>query len=249
MKEERTPLIIISLFLVCSIKATIVNHHHHSKSSRHARKLEADDYLPNFDQLSSSVDEAVAKTLFGKTTLKHPVVQKPAPKNLNMTPSRLENYMTGPLHNPYLNFGMPMNSWMSPIQPHQPHTPKQKSKLVGGKKIERKTKVDLHCKSVRNDAIKIANQILRRQNRDIYQHIMDYVLKSKYLVGVTEIKLVKTLEKKIKKLMSDFSSFSMSNVSFTDNDFDDIMGDFEGFNDLGPEVDSILEGDIDNELN
>ena len=114
------------------------------------------------------------------------------------------------------------------------------------KKRARKMKTQLDCKNVQAEAINIANQIMKRQNKDIFKNIMDYVLKSKYLVGVTEIKLVKTLEKKIKKLMSEFSDFSSTNVNFTEDDFTDInSSNFDDMlNEMGPDVDEILENKV-----
>ena len=254
MKDNRISLVLCLLLLVLSTTSKVSSHSKNEsirpRNHREARKLEAEDYLPDFDELSPEVDEEVAKTLHDRAIKKKQKKQQKRQKQGKMAnqmppmqPSRLESYMHGPMQNPFLNFGMPFNPLISPIQSAPVVKRKKKQKM---KKKARKMKTQLDCKNVQAEAINIANQIMKRQNKDIFKNIMDYVLKSKYLVGVTEIKLVKTLEKKIKKLMSEFSDFSSTNVNFTEDDFTDINSSNcdDMLNEMGPDVDEILENKV-----
>ena len=64
------------------------------------------------------------------------------------------------------------------------------------------------CKDTQKQAIQISNAIMKKQNRVIYKEVMKYLLKSKYLVAMTEIKLVRVLRKKIYGLMKEYSSIT-----------------------------------------
>lgn len=54
---------------------------------------------------------------------------------------------------------------------------------------------------------------------------MNYLLKAKFLVGMTELKLTKTLRKKIFGLMKGNSSISEDNVQFIDSKYDELVDD------------------------
>lgn len=54
---------------------------------------------------------------------------------------------------------------------------------------------------------------------------MNYLLKAKFLVGMTELKLTKTLRKKIFGLMKGNSSISEDNVQFIDSKYDEFVDD------------------------
>ena len=256
MKDIKISLVLCLLLLVLSATTKVSSRRamnsFGARNHREARKLKAEDYLPDFDELSPEVDAEVAKTLHDraiqkkeKSKLKKKQQSAQGMPNVmpGMQPSRLESYMHGPMQNPFLNFGMPFNPLISPIQQAPAQKPKKKRKM---KKKARKMKTELSCKNVQREAINIANQIMRRQNKDILENVMDYVLKSKYLVGATEIKLVKKLEMKIKHLMSEFSDFHLENVNFTEDDFSDINSSTfdDELHDLGPQVDEILENRV-----
>lgn len=71
----------------------------------------------------------------------------------------------------------------------------------------------------------MANQIIRKQNRVLFKEIMNYLLKAKFLVGMTELKLTKTLKKKIFGLMKGSSQINEDNVQFIDSQFDEFIDD------------------------
>lgn len=54
---------------------------------------------------------------------------------------------------------------------------------------------------------------------------MNYLLKAKFLVGMTEIKLNKTLRKKIFSLMKDHANITEDNISFMNSSFDEMIDD------------------------
>ena len=70
------------------------------------------------------------------------------------------------------------------------------------------------CASVQKQAIEISNAVMRRQNKAIYKTLMNYLLKSKYLLTMTEIKLTRVLRKKIYALMNQYSSITEDNIEF-----------------------------------
>lgn len=75
-------------------------------------------------------------------------------------------------------------------------------------------RVGSYCQNVRKQAVEISNAIMKRQNRIIFKELMNYLLKSKYLIGMTEVKLTRVLRKKIYGLMSEYSNIDESNVQF-----------------------------------
>lgn len=75
-------------------------------------------------------------------------------------------------------------------------------------------RVGSYCSNVRKQAVEVANAIMKSQNRIIFKELMNYLLKSKYLIGMTEVRLTRVLRKKIYGLMSEYSSISQSNVQF-----------------------------------
>ena len=54
---------------------------------------------------------------------------------------------------------------------------------------------------------------------------MNYLLKAKFLIGMTELKLTKTLRKKIFGLMKGQSSINEDNVQFIDSKYDEFLDD------------------------
>ena len=61
-------------------------------------------------------------------------------------------------------------------------------------------------------AVVIANKIVRQQNRKLFKEIMNYLLKAKFLIGMTEIKLTRVLKKKIFGLMKKNAGITEDNV-------------------------------------
>lgn len=81
------------------------------------------------------------------------------------------------------------------------------------------------CKSVQTKAMKIANKLMKDYNRRIFRKIMSYLLKSKFLIGMSEIKLNHIMRKKIYNVMSSFSRVSKSNVEFVASDQEPVLSD------------------------
>ena len=54
---------------------------------------------------------------------------------------------------------------------------------------------------------------------------MNYLLKAKFLIGMTELKLTKTLKKKIFGLMKGNSQINEDNVQFIDSKYDEFVDD------------------------
>lgn len=54
---------------------------------------------------------------------------------------------------------------------------------------------------------------------------MNYLLKAKFLIGMTELKLTKTLKKKIFGLMKGSSQINEDNIQFIDSKYDEFVDD------------------------
>ena len=54
---------------------------------------------------------------------------------------------------------------------------------------------------------------------------MNYLLKAKFLVGMTELKLTSTLRKKIFGLMKEHGEINEDNVEFIDSKYDELIDD------------------------
>ena len=77
--------------------------------------------------------------------------------------------------------------------------------------------VKSHCGNVKRQALEIANTMLKKQNHIVMKRLMNYLLKSKYLIGMTEIKLTRKLRRNIFNIMGSFASVTDDNVHFTNN--------------------------------
>ena len=121
------------------------------------------------------------------------------------------------------------------------------------------------CNDIKQEATDIANIITRRQNKIIYDEIMKYVLKSKYLLGVTEINMTKALREKVLNIMERFSNIEdkhfneisptediigNKNTRESDNDYNSEESNQEvdteeenSMTDAGPEISDVLKND------
>jgi len=115
------------------------------------------------------------------------------------------------------------------------------------------------CRDTQKQAIQISNAIMKKQNKVIYKEIMKYLLKSKYLIAMTEIKLVRVLRKKIYGLMKDYSEITEDKLdvvpipkdeqtedanAFDESQYADVYNEFQVSdpdldNDPMPDIDSI----------
>lgn len=91
-------------------------------------------------------------------------------------------------------------------------------------------KVRSHCTSVKKQALEIANTMMVKQNHVVFKRLMNYLLKSKYLIGMTEIKLTRKLRRNIFSIMKGYSNVTDENVHFTGesggfDDFSEASGD------------------------
>lgn len=93
-----------------------------------------------------------------------------------------------------------------------------------------------HCELVQRQAVQVANNIVKRQNKVIFKELMDYVLKSKFLVGMTEVKLNRVLRRKFVALMKKYSVLSDDNVRLIQSEDEEILDD-----DLEDEDDDLSE--------
>jgi len=88
--------------------------------------------------------------------------------------------------------------------------------------------VKSHCGNVKKQALEIANTMLKKQNHIVMKRLMDYLLKSKYLIGMTEIKLTRKLRRNIFSIMGSFASVTDDNIHFVnrgDSNLDDFSAD------------------------
>jgi hypothetical protein len=88
--------------------------------------------------------------------------------------------------------------------------------------------VKSHCGNVKKQALEIANTMLKKQNHIVMKRLMSYLLKSKYLIGMTEIKLTRKLRRNIFNIMGSFASVTDDNVHFVNggvSNLDDFSSD------------------------
>ena len=110
------------------------------------------------------------------------------------------------------------------------------------------------CNDTQQQAIQISNAIMKKQNKIIYKEIMKYLLKSKYLIATTEIKLVRVLRKKIYGLMNQYSSITEDKLDVVPMDQEgnvDHLDNMDHFDHLETVVEEDMHeryGDHDNEF-
>jgi hypothetical protein len=85
-------------------------------------------------------------------------------------------------------------------------------------------KVKTDCRSVKKQALEIANTLMQKQNHKIFKELLAYLVKNKFLIGMTEIKLTKHLRKRLYGLMEVFSSLKPHQVNFIDPNANDLLG-------------------------
>ena len=91
------------------------------------------------------------------------------------------------------------------------------------------------CRNVQEKALKIANKLMKDYNKRVFRKIMTYLLKSKFLIGMTEIKLNHIMRKKIYNVMNTFSRVSGGNVEFVQSAQEPV------FDDEDPSIDSDVQ--------
>ena len=76
---------------------------------------------------------------------------------------------------------------------------------------------------------------MKDYNKRVFRKIMTYLLKSKFLIGMTEIKLNHIMRKKIYNVMNTFSRVSGGNVEFVQSAQEPV------FDDEDPSIDSDVQ--------
>lgn len=94
------------------------------------------------------------------------------------------------------------------------------------------------CESIQRQAVDVANNLVKRLNKQIFKELMDYILKSKFLMGMTEVRLNQVLKGKFLALMKKYTVLNEDNVKLI-NSPDDEMLDME-IEDEGPFLDDGL---------
>ena len=84
-------------------------------------------------------------------------------------------------------------------------------------------RVRKQCESVQRQAIGVANNLVKRQNKMIFKELMDYILKSKFLMGMTEVKINKVLKEKFTSLMKRYTLLTEDNVKLISSSDDEMM--------------------------
>jgi len=80
--------------------------------------------------------------------------------------------------------------------------------------------VKTDCRSVKKQALEIVNTLMKKQNHKVFKELMSYLIKNKFLIGMTEIKLTKHLRKRLYGLMEAFSSLQHHQINFSDPNSD-----------------------------
>lgn len=123
------------------------------------------------------------------------------------------NPMANPLYNPF-----------SPLNPLNRLMHHQKKKKKPYKITNPITLPELHvpefCDSVKKQAVSIVNEVLAKQHKMLWENVTKYLMKSKYLVGMTEVRMTRHLRKKLFGIMKMFSSLHFGNITFTELGYD-----------------------------
>lgn len=72
--------------------------------------------------------------------------------------------------------------------------------------------IDDVCRQNQRKAISIANRLVKRRNSETLKRIMDFVLRSKFLMGITEVNLSRTLKRKMVDLLKQYTVLNEENV-------------------------------------
>jgi hypothetical protein len=87
------------------------------------------------------------------------------------------------------------------------------------------------CESIQRQALQVANNLIKRQNKVMFKEIMNYLLKSKFLIGLTEIKLTKVLKQKFLGVIKKFTDLTEDNVRLIHSADDELLDDDMGMGD------------------
>jgi hypothetical protein len=121
-----------------------------------------------------------------------------------------------------------------------------------GQKVERsllrlpQITVEEDCKDLKKLSLKIASEILKEEYHEIYKEINNYLLKNKFIIGMTEIKMTRNLRKKIAGIMQMFSNITPENIKFSNDEFETLRDIKQhNYDDLLEQNDFVEEDDMD----
>jgi hypothetical protein len=153
------------------------------------------------------------------------------------------NPMANPLYNPFSPLN-PMN-YLANNQSgpaHSEENKKKKIKIVNPLKLP-ELEVPENCDSVKKQAVLIVNEVLSNQHKMIWENVTKYLLKSKFLVGMTEVKLTRNLRKKLYGIMKLFGDVNYKDITFKSKDHSDEGAESDEIDDFLDHV--VDEQDID----
>lgn len=108
------------------------------------------------------------------------------------------------------------------------------------------------CGNVKQQALEIANRLMKKQNNKIFKELVSYLVKAKFLIGMTEIKLTRALRKRVFGLMTAFSSLQHQNFNFVDPESVDTYvpdEDIQKFKSIYPSTDELDKKDVEEDIN
>lgn len=223
------------------------------------RKLSNSPYLNAFDDFSAKplgIDDNQAQTSLAATSAGESPASINAALPLNGGASTnpylatMPHPMMGAYMNPMMHLGNPMLNPMHPGNPISPLNPINQTLAAsaiihGGRNLHNNIySSGQKCEGVQQEAIRIANRLMKKQNKLIYKEIMNYMLKSKFLVGLTEVKLNAALRKKITMLMSQYNELTPDNIQFVRSSLDDTEDsiiDSSNFQEADNSLDEVLK--------
>ena len=100
--------------------------------------------------------------------------------------------------------------------------------------------VQENCDSVKQQAVSIANEVLKKEYKYILKIVNSYLVKNKFLIGMTEIKMTRNLRKKMSGIMQMFANVTPQNIMFNGTGYDSLND--HDFSDLLTKKD-LMEGD------
>ena len=144
---------------------------------------------------------------------------------MTLSPGSLGNS----LGNPMMGFPMGTPSAYSPPLYRNPQSVTHRSDDDLGfyNSLSQATNPELmvrqQCESIQRQAVSVANNLVKRQNKLIFKELMDYILKSKFLMGMTQVKINKALKEKFTFLMKKYTLLTEDNVKLISSPDDEML--------------------------
>lgn len=103
--------------------------------------------------------------------------------------------------------------------------------------------VQENCDNVKSQAISIANEVLKKEYKYIFKIVNSYLVKNKFLIGMTEVKMTRNLRKKMAGIMQMFANVTPQNIMFSGTGYDSLTD--KDFSDLLTKNDLVEGDDLD----